>query len=367
MPNSVSNFSKKYDGVIIGGGIFGLYAASFLSSKGAKVAILEKEKTIFDRASKINQSRIHQGYHYPRSLKTAQKTANYYHRFCKDFSFSLIKPFKQYYAVSKQNSKIGANDYVRFCQKINIPLKEVDSSTFFKKGKVSATFKAEESCFNYLKIKSFYLNKFTNNNKVDIYYKTFPVAYKKPGSKYILSLNNSSTKLITPLVINATYSNVNEVNKMFGYKGYKIKYELCELALCKSKNRFSRTGLTVVDGPFFSLMPFADGDFFTLSSVRYTPINTSHLKLQNIKHYNLKHSNWRKMKLLAKDYLKQNIGFFKYKTSIFEIKPILISSEKNDSRPTLITIHSRKPFFISIFAGKISTVYDLDEKLDKLV
>jgi glycine/D-amino acid oxidase-like deaminating enzyme len=64
---------KNYDAVIIGGGIFGSYAALTLLSKGLKVAMLEKENSVFKHASKINQSRIHRGYHYPRSIDTAKK------------------------------------------------------------------------------------------------------------------------------------------------------------------------------------------------------------------------------------------------------------------------------------------------------
>jgi len=131
--NKINRYNKKYDCVIIGAGIFGLYAANFLSSKGARVAILEKEDNILNRASKINQARIHRGYHYPRSFETAQKVSNYYNRFCTDFDFAILKPFKQYYSISKKNSKVTDREYASFCQKLNIPLKEIDSSIFFKK------------------------------------------------------------------------------------------------------------------------------------------------------------------------------------------------------------------------------------------
>lgn len=346
--------------------MFGLYAASLLSSKGARVALLEKEKTIFDRASKINQARIHRGYHYPRSFETAKKTSNYYDRFCNDFNFSLIKPFKEYYAISREKSKVSTDDYIKFCKKLNIPLKEADSSLYFKQGKVDSTFEVEESCFDHLKIKNYFLNKFTNNNNVDIYCETFPISQKISNSKYVLSLNNTLIKLVAPIVINTTYSNINNVNKMFGFSGYGIKYELCELALCTTNNGFSNIGLIVVDGPFFSLMPFAEGNISSLSSVRFTPIKTGHFKPQDINSRIKQHSNWKKMKSLAQGYLREGAGF-EYKSSIFEIKPILISSEKDDSRPTLATVHSKDPFFISILSGKINTIYDLDETLDKVI
>lgn len=45
------------------------------------------------------------------------------------------------------------------------------------------------------------------------------------------------------------------------------------------------------------------------------------------------------------------------------MKPILLSSEIDDSRPTVIRTFSTEPTFVSVLSGKINTVYDLDEVL----
>lgn len=68
---------ESYDKVIIGAGIYGMYAAKRILTKNpkTKVLILEIENTYFCRASYINQARLHNGYHYPRSYSTAAKSA----------------------------------------------------------------------------------------------------------------------------------------------------------------------------------------------------------------------------------------------------------------------------------------------------
>ena len=68
------------------------------------------------------------------------------------------------------------------------------------------------------------------------------------------------------------------------------------------------------------------------------------------------------MASLARKYLKEEYGFT-YKGSLFSMKPILMSSEIDDSRPTVIRIYHRTPTFVSVLSGKINTVYDLDEVL----
>jgi hypothetical protein len=60
--------------------------------------------------------------------------------------------------------------------------------------------------------------------------------------------------------------------------------------------------------------------------------------------------------------LQEEFGFT-YQSSLFSMKPILVSSEVDDSRPTVIKKFSTSPTFISVLSGKINTIYDLDEVL----
>ena len=69
---------RKYDKIIIGAGLYGLYSALFCCRRGQNVIVLECDSTPFRRATYINQARVHQGYHYPRSISTAMKSAGYF-------------------------------------------------------------------------------------------------------------------------------------------------------------------------------------------------------------------------------------------------------------------------------------------------
>ena len=63
------------DKSIIGAGLYGLYSALYCAKKGQRVTVLEMDGAAFSRATYINQARVHMGYHYPRSLATAAKSA----------------------------------------------------------------------------------------------------------------------------------------------------------------------------------------------------------------------------------------------------------------------------------------------------
>ena len=52
---------RKYDKIIIGAGLYGLYAAKRCSDKGEKVLVLEYDRAPFQRATYINQARVQKG------------------------------------------------------------------------------------------------------------------------------------------------------------------------------------------------------------------------------------------------------------------------------------------------------------------
>ena len=100
--------TEQFDKIIIGAGLYGLYAADFCARMGQHVLVLEYDDAPFGRATYINQARVHMGYHYPRSLTTAVKSAGYFRRFAEDFGFCIHDQFQQIYATSDKFSWTNA-------------------------------------------------------------------------------------------------------------------------------------------------------------------------------------------------------------------------------------------------------------------
>jgi len=139
---------KKIDRVIIGSGIFGLYAALQSLKKGYSALILERDKNTFMRASFVNQARVHNGYHYTRSYNTAKKSREYFLKFIKDYEFAILKKFKKIYAVSTKFSYVNNEQFVKFCEIAKIPCSSIIPDKYFKKGLCSGAFEVEEYTFD---------------------------------------------------------------------------------------------------------------------------------------------------------------------------------------------------------------------------
>ena len=109
------------DIAIIGGGFFGLYIADYFGRLGKKVVIIEKETDVMQRASYVNQARVHNGYHYPRSILTALRSRISFPRFVDEFEACIYNEFDKYYMIANRLGKVSPNQFQKFCERIGAP------------------------------------------------------------------------------------------------------------------------------------------------------------------------------------------------------------------------------------------------------
>lgn len=370
----------NYDKVIIGAGLYGLYAADLCGKNKQKILVLEYEDRPFRRATYINQARVHKGYHYPRSLSTALKSAHYFDRFMNDYKFCVLTSFNQVYATSKKFSWTDAKQFKKFCTAANIRCDEISPEKYFNFEMCDGAFLTEEYTYDASILRDYFLDRIATYNNVEVVYNARISQIKKTKSSFEIIMTNNSV-YNTNFLLNATYASTNQVSILSQYEPFKIKYELCEIILCKVNDNLANTGITVMDGPFFSIMPFGKTGYHSLTSVTFTPHVTSYnilpvfscqersggfcspKQLGNCNDCKAKPlSAWAYMSSLAKKYIKEEYSFT-YEKSLFSIKPILQASEIDDSRPTVIKQFSEGPVYVSVLSGKINTLFDLDEVL----
>lgn len=377
---------QRYDKIIIGAGLYGLYAARFCAKKEQHILVLEYDGGPFERATYINQARVHMGYHYPRSLTTAVKSAGYFRRFVEDFGFCIHDAFEQIYATSDKFSWTNAGQFQEFCKAADIKCEEVAASKYFKPGMCDGAFLTEEYTYDAKVLQHFFEEELKKDANVEIKYSVRIHKIVKLDKSFLVETEDGNC-FESPYVLNATYASVNQViDRVEGVEKefFGIKYELCEIILCKPSEALKKIGITVMDGPFFSIMPFGQTGLHSLTAVTFTPHVTSYERKPEFscqkgmeqgpnkctphslgncsKCPHKPDSAWPYMSHLADKYMKPEYSY-SYEQSLYSMKPILKSSEVDDSRPTAIRVMNREPIFVSVLSGKINTVYDLDEYL----
>lgn len=374
------------DKIIIGAGLYGLYAAKYCADRGEKVVVLECEPAPFCRATYINQARVHMGYHYPRSLTTAMKSAGYFRRFCEDFDFCIEKSFRQIYATSRNFSWTDAEQFVAFCKAAGIPCEEMPAPAYFKKGMCDGAFLTQEYTYDAMILRDYFMEALQGNPNAELLFSVRIDEIVCGEELFTVSLGDGRI-FEAPFLLNATYASANQIIssvKNMEHTLFEMKYELCEIILTKAQPQLEGVGLTVMDGPFFSIMPFGKTGYHSLTAVSFTPHKTSMAKLpsftcqkysldtdrpctrEHLQDCNLcryrPESAWPYMDHLAQKYMKEEFGYT-YVKSLYSMKPILKASEVDDSRPTSIRIGHDSPRMVSVLSGKINTVYDLEEFL----
>ena len=372
---------EGYDRIIIGAGLYGLYSALYSLKQGLRVLVLEYDDEPFKRATYINQARVHQGYHYPRSLSTAIRSAGYFERFCRDYDFCINGEFDQIYATSSQYSWTDGEQFKEFCRAAGIPCEELPVGNYFKPGMCDGAFRTREYTYDARILRDHFLDRLSEYpDSLRLKYGVRINEIVRSDDSYIIREEDGS-EYRTGFVLNSTYAGVNQILGLIGADRFAIKYELCEIILCETNDRLKDIGITVMDGPFFSVMPFGKTGYHSLTSVTFTPHSTcydavpsfacqmnsggfcSKERMGNCNDCPAKPASaFPYMYNLAGKYMLDDFGLT-YKSSLFSMKPILLSSEIDDSRPTVIRVSSEAPIFVSVLSGKINTVYDLDEVL----
>ncbi|MEM1129223.1 MAG: FAD-binding oxidoreductase, partial [Pseudomonadota bacterium] len=149
---------------------------------------------------------------------------------------------------------------------------------------------------------------------------------------------------------------INSVLDLAGLPRAHLKYELAEIALVEPPPALNGLGVTIMDGPFFSCMPYPVESLYSLTHVRYTP-----------------HSSWTDGDMPVRATPDTQVAHMirdgqrflpclaeaEYKRSIFDIKTVLLNNEQDDGRPILYQQRPENSRVISILGGKIDNIYDL--------
>ncbi len=365
---------NKCDAVIIGGGFYGVAIAIYLAKqRGLKrIVLVECEKALLRRASYNNQARVHNGYHYPRSFTTAYRSRVNLPRFVRDWPDAVKQDFTKLYAIARRNSKVTAKQFERFCREIGAKIQPADPTlrALFEPRLIEEIFLVEEYAFDSMKLAS-WAERELKECGVQIRLETCVTDILKGQNDSLCVAtkpNHGVDELIScRYVFNCTYSGLNQFKGDFPGTRTGLKQEITEMALMRVPPSLQGLGITVMDGPFFSLMPFPSRGLHTLSHVRYTP----HLHWNDQKGID----PYQKLKQYAQetrvDRMVRDVGRYVpaildsiHIDSLFEVKTILVKNEGDDGRPILFEKHPELPGCYSVLGGKIDNIYDVLEKLD---
>jgi len=327
---------------IVGAGIFGCSIALELDKEGYQILLFEKEEDIMLKATKNNHNRIHYGYHYPRSLETTKQSLDGLISFLANYSESILYGFKNYYSIAKDNSLTSPSQFKEFCKESGISYKiEFPDKLIMNPDLLAESFLVEEPIYDWTKLQSIVKKKIASSN------------IKLHLQSDFINSNESFD-----IVINCTYSNINELNKFMNVP--EMSFRMQDVLIPFFDSNIDKIGLTVMDGPFCSVMPKGfELNKFLLYHAKYSIIEESLTG-----------------ELMMNSDILSNIEIIKKNSS--EFFPFLKNAKfdgywrtnraipitNNDQRLSEIITYKKNVNFITVFSGKVTTAVKIAKQIN---
>ncbi|MCB0790283.1 MAG: FAD-binding oxidoreductase [Flavobacteriales bacterium] len=366
--------SRDTDVLVVGGGFFGTYLATHAARRGARVELVEAGDRMLQRASLVNQARVHNGYHYPRSILTGIRSRANFERFAQEFPECIDRGFTHLYAIARDGSHVTAQQFALFCDRIGAEYREVDeaAAAFFDGDRIEAAFEVKEWAFDSEALRVHMeaeLEKAGVRTTLGVRVERIAEA---PDGRAEATLDHGD-RIRAGAVINCTYAALNGLAARSGLQFLPLKQELVEILLLRWGPPLGDIGWTILDGPFSSSLPFPAHRARSLYHVRYSthghwfegegrpPRDLDALYRSPMPRSNRMHMICDGARYVPA--LRQAEPL----PSLWTVRTKLPGSAQTDSRPILFRSAVGLPNLHHVLGGKIDNVYDVVPHLDAVL
>tara|TARA_B110000483_G_scaffold202416_1_gene244050 strand:+ start:437 stop:1543 length:1107 start_codon:yes stop_codon:yes gene_type:complete len=347
---------KKSNVAVVGCGIFGAMTAIRLAESGLKVTIYDSSQMALQGASLNNQNRLHLGFHYPRDDETAAQCIKGFEAFKSEFPECILDNFENAYFIASKGSLTSPEEYLKFCERLKLNFKIIDPKKFDPLVQnVDLGIVCDEVVYDSKILETIISKKFKTLDIIPKFNSEI-TNISKMNAAYSLEVNGNNNEVFDA-VINCTYANLNQLNSQVGSKVKELQYEYTMVPIVD----WSRppVGITVMDGPFMTVLPFGKSGDFLLYHVNHTVIDRSictemprewkHSETSPARHEN-KQAIFRNILHSFEEFVPSVINSH-LKGFLQTTRVVLPNKEKTDARPSIINEIDKG--FLSVFTAKI--------------
>lgn len=360
------NKSTHIDVAVIGCGIFGAEIAIRAKSLGLSVSVYEAKNDILSGASANNQNRLHLGFHYPRDLETGRQSIRGFDAFKKKYSECIQEDFLNAYFISNAKSLTTPSDYLKFCELLGAPYQKISPDDFpLEVLGTSTGILCNEVVYDCGILRQLIWQALRRDH-VPVELNQRVIKIEKSEGKYRLEFENRSM-VLADKVINASYGDINRLTAQLGHTVNEKLYEYTAVPIIQMD--IPRVGVTIMDGPFMTLLPYGKSDNFLLYNVEdsviaknvATQIDPNWL-VPNMTPFSRvdKYQFFEKMISHCREFVPA-LATAKIKGFLEGPRMVLAHRDYTDARPSMVAVYDQS--YYTVMAGKIDHCMWVAEEL----
>ncbi len=176
------------------------------------------------------------------------------------------------YAIARHSTKVDARRFLRMYEAMNAPIERAkpQERALFSSETIENVFVCRERAFDYSVLRDTLLAQIADLPVTFVLETQVTSVARAPGGGLEATLSDG-LRIGATEIFNVTYSGLNTLADGADFGRLPLKHELVEIALVAPPPALANLGITVMDGPFFSCMPFPSAGLHSLTHVRYTP------------------------------------------------------------------------------------------------
>ena len=342
---------------IIGGGVFGAMTAIQLAEFGETVSLFERLPGLMKGAS-FNANRLHMGFHYPRDEETARQCMRSFQRFREEFESAILEGVTNAYFIASEGSLTSPGDFLAFCSRIGLFCKTIELDRFNPAvNNVALGVMTDELMYDPAVLHRLMTERLQRSG-VSIHVGSSVTDITRDGTNgFELSLE-AEGKPCFDAVVNCSYPEINRLTARLGHGIEARLYEYTAVAVVEP-DLPAPASITILDGPFMSLLPFGKTGHRLLYHVQHSVIAQAREPLLDPEWLDpdaspfasVNQELWYRMLLKSCCEFVPALRGARLKRILQGPRMVLAYREDTDARPSIVTAHERG--YITVLSGKI--------------
>ena len=342
---------------VVGGGVFGSMAALELARRGHLVKLHERNPRLMRGASYNNQNRLHLGFHYPRDDETAHQCQSGFSRFLAEFQPCVVGGFRNVYCIAREGSRTSPGEFLRFCERHRLACQPVDLEQFRPRLRgVSLGVETGEVVYDASLLCGL-IGERLERSGVEVLAGSPVVSIRRRGREFELGLAGGARGRYDG-VVNCTYASVNDLTAQLGHRVETRAYEYTAVAIVELDWPVT-TGITILDGPFMTVLPFGRTGQYLLYDVERvviareegTQLNAAWLDARTSPFAGVDQEAWFAGLCERAGEFVPDLRGARLRGILQGPRVVLAGRDDTDARPSIVTAH--EPGYASVFSGKI--------------